>query len=102
MNAAASSGLLVLDGSQTRVRTGGQLVRITELAGQGPAGPQGPQGPQGPAGAPGAQAPLSAERGADLGPETAWRALETHRGAREYTQPGSRRLRAGAGARPAG
>ena len=35
MNAAASSGLLVLNGSQTRVRTGGQLIKLTELAGLG-------------------------------------------------------------------
>ena len=48
-------GLTVL-GGDTRVRTNGQLIRLDQLSGTGPAGPQGEQGPQGiqgPAGATG-------------------------------------------------
>ena len=48
-------GLTVL-GGDTRVRTHGQLIRLDQLSGSGPAGPQGEQGPQGiqgPAGATG-------------------------------------------------
>ena len=50
---ATSAGRLILDDSTTRLRTNGQLRRITELAGggsQGPPGPPGPPGNVGPAG----------------------------------------------------
>ena len=50
-------GITVL-GGDTRVRTNGQLIRLDQLSGSGPAGPQGEQGPQGiqgPQGAQGAQ-----------------------------------------------
>ena len=45
-------GLTVL-GGDTRVRTNGQLIRLDQLSGSGPAGPQGEQGPQGIQGEPG-------------------------------------------------
>ena len=47
-------GLTVL-GGDTRVRSNGQLIRLDQLSGTGPAGPQGEQGETGPQGATGAQ-----------------------------------------------
>ena len=47
-------GITVL-GGDTRVRTHGQLIRLDQLSGSGPAGPQGEQGETGPQGATGAQ-----------------------------------------------
>ena len=40
-------------GGDTFVRTNGQLIRLDQLSGTGPAGPQGEQGPQGIQGEPG-------------------------------------------------
>ena len=53
-------GLSVL-GGDTRVRTNGQLIRLDQLSGSGPAGPQGPAGATGPQGAQGAQGATGAQ-----------------------------------------
>ena len=45
-------GIKVL-GGDTFVRSNGQLIRLDQLSGTGPAGPQGEQGPQGATGATG-------------------------------------------------
>ena len=45
-------GIKVL-GGDTSVRSNGQLIRLDQLSGTGPAGPQGEQGPQGIQGEPG-------------------------------------------------
>ena len=52
-------GITVL-GGDTRVRTNGQLIRLDQLSGTGPAGPQGEQGPQGIQGVAGATGPTGA------------------------------------------
>ena len=53
-------GITVL-GGDTRVRTNGQLIRLDQLSGTGPAGPQGEQGETGPQGATGAQGAQGAQ-----------------------------------------
>ena len=53
-------GITVL-GGDTRVRTHGQLIRLDQLSGTGPAGPQGEQGETGPQGATGAQGAQGAQ-----------------------------------------
>ena len=47
-------GITVL-GGDTRVRANGQLIRLDQLSGSGPAGPQGETGPQGATGPQGPQ-----------------------------------------------
>ena len=64
---AISAGRLILDDAQTRLRTNGQLRRISELAGNGPQGPPGPQGDPGPVGPTGAAGANGAD-GADGDP----------------------------------
>ena len=44
---AISAGRLILDNSTTRLRAGGQLLKLTDLSGNGPQGPPGPAGPAG-------------------------------------------------------
>ena len=51
---STTSRIAVL-GRDTRVRTNGQLIRLDQLSGTGPAGPRGEQGETGPQGATGAQ-----------------------------------------------
>ena len=53
-------GIKVL-GGDTSVRTNGQLIRLDQLRGTGPAGPQGEQGETGPQGASGAQGAQGAQ-----------------------------------------
>ena len=53
-------GLTVLEGD-TRVRSNGQLIRLDQLSGTGPARPQGEQGATGPQGATGAQGAQGAQ-----------------------------------------
>ena len=57
---ATTLGITIFDGS-TRVRSNGQLIRLDQLCGTGPAGPQGEQGDTGPQGATGAQGAQGAQ-----------------------------------------